>query len=207
MKKSFFDDRILNISPINIFVLSLFLLFLCTACASTPPPPPPITLSIASNPSGAKIIDGKNRYSMQYKGSTTPWQKTANGKNWAAWCFKVVKEGYADSEIKCNDKVYGDLFVHFDLVPGQGSRLSLNPEYERIEEQLQEARYELRQFKDQRNSSAVASGIGVLANPSSYNSSANMSRGFELDRQQGEIERKVERLERKLNYTKQYLEN
>ncbi|MCP3890016.1 MAG: hypothetical protein GY702_14260 [Desulfobulbaceae bacterium] len=204
MKKRYFDDRILNISPLNIFVFLLFLLFLCTACGSTPPP---LTARVTSNPSGAKIFGGKDRYSLKLYESVTPWQVTKNTEHWNPWCFKIIKEGYADSEIKCSGRKYGDKHEHFNLVPGQASRITLNPEYERIEEQLQEARYELRQFKNQRNSSAVASGIGVLSNPSSYNSSANMARGFELDRQQREIERKVERLERKLNYTKQYLEN
>ncbi len=92
----------------------MFVLALC-ACAPLEPQRFDLFENVTSSPSGATILWGENRNSLQNPSKTTPSFRPFQGATIAAWCYQVTKVGYLDSDVICRSESTIGRNIHFDL--------------------------------------------------------------------------------------------
>ena len=88
--------------------LAILMFSLCS-CASV------ITENITSDPSGASIYWGKDKYKLSKTPHSTPSHRQLKGLDIEPFCYQVIKEGYNDPETVCKPREYSHRYVHFNL--------------------------------------------------------------------------------------------
>jgi hypothetical protein len=94
----------------SFFCLIILTMLFGSGCAGT------LQETITCDPPQAEIYWGKTISDLGKTGYQTPYTRSATGSSWEAWCYRVRKDGYHDSEAICREKERYR-YLDFRLIP------------------------------------------------------------------------------------------